>query len=107
MPRPYLGVNMVQYNVAIVGGPCLAESAEAILCSDLPVEEFSHFTVGAEFPVSLGMMRIFNAPNAHLACLVLSRDCSSAASAEGAVNRTQLITAESHNVLLICLGAMA
>jgi hypothetical protein len=52
------------------------------------------------------MMRIFNAPNAHLARPFLSRDCFSAAAEERTVNRAQLITAESHDVLLICLGAM-
>jgi hypothetical protein len=52
------------------------------------------------------MMRIFNAPNAHLARPFLSRDCFSAAAEERTVNRAQLITAESHGVLLIDLGAM-
>jgi hypothetical protein len=97
---------MVGHNVAIVGEPLLAESAEAILGCDLPVEELPHFTVGPEFPVSPGMMRIFNAPNAHLARSFLSRNRFSAAAEERTVNRAQLITAESHDVLLICLGAM-
>jgi hypothetical protein len=52
------------------------------------------------------MMRIFNAPNAHLALASFSWDCFSAAAEERTVNRAQLITAESHDVLLICLGAM-
>jgi hypothetical protein len=52
------------------------------------------------------MMRIFNAPNAHLVRPFFSRDCLSAAAEERTVNRAQLITAESHEVLLICLGAM-
>jgi hypothetical protein len=35
---------------------------------------FRIFTVGAEFPVSPGVMRIFNAPNAHLVPTLLSWD---------------------------------
>ena len=65
-------MDMVGYDVAVVGERFLAESAFAILQSNLPVEEFPHFTVGAEFPVSPGMMRIFDAPNAHLARPFLS-----------------------------------
>jgi hypothetical protein len=99
-------MDMVGHNVAIVGEPLLAKSAEAILCSDLPVEELPHFTVGLEFPVSPGMMRVFDAPNAHPALTFLSRDCLSAAAGEGVVKRAQLITAESHGVLLIGFGAM-
>ena len=97
---------MVGDDVAVVGECFLAEGAYAILGDDLPVEEFPHFAVGTEFPVSPGMMRIFNAPNAHLALASFSWDCFSAAAEERTVNRAQLITAESHDVLLVCLGAM-
>ena len=97
---------MVRHNVAVICEPLLAESAKAILRNDLPFEELPHFTVGAEFPVPSGMMRIFNAPNAHLVRPFLSRDYFSAAAEERTVNRAQLITAESHGVLLIDLGAM-
>jgi hypothetical protein len=65
------GMDMVGHNVTIVGEPFLAECAEAILCSDLPVEELSHLTVGSELPVSPGMMGIIDTPNAHLARLLL------------------------------------
>jgi len=78
---------MVGHNVTIVGEPFLAECAEAILCSDLLVEELPHLTVRAEFPVSPGMMRIFNAPDAHLARPFLSRDRFSAAAEERVVKR--------------------
>jgi len=100
------GTDVVGHNVTIVGEPLLAECAEAILCSDLPVEELPHFTVGSEFPVSPGMMRIFNAPNAHLALALFSWYCLSAAAEERSVKWTQLIAAESHDVLLSDLGAM-
>jgi hypothetical protein len=52
------------------------------------------------------MMRIFNAPNAHLARPFLSRDCFSAAAEEGVVDWAQLVPTESHDALLIGLGAV-
>jgi hypothetical protein len=98
--------DVVGDDVAVVGERFLAESAYAILQSNLPVEELPHFAVGAEFPVSPGMMRIFNAPNAHLARPFLSRDCFSAAAEEGVVDWAQLVPTESHDALLIGLGAV-
>src|ERR1035438_1323646 len=58
-PSHAAGINMVRHNVAVICEPLLAESAKAILRNDLPFEELPHFTVGAEFPVPSGMMRIF------------------------------------------------
>ena len=53
-----------------------------------------------------GMMRVFDAPNAHLALALFSWDCLSTAAGEGTVKRAQLIPVESHDVLLIGLSAM-
>ena len=50
------GVNVVGYYVAVIGERFVTEGALATLGGNLPVEEFAHFTVGAEFPVSPGMM---------------------------------------------------
>ena len=100
------GTDVVGDDVAVVGERFLAEGAYAILGDDLPVEEFPHFAVGPKFPVSPGMMRIFNAPNAHLALASFSGDCFSAAAEERVVDWAQLVPTESHDVLLIGLGAM-
>jgi hypothetical protein len=100
------GMDVVGYDVAIVGEPLLAKGAYTVLGGDLPVEELPHFAIGTKFPVSSGVMRVLNAPNAHLALAFLSRDCLSAAAGEGVVKRAQLITAESHDVLLIGLSAI-
>jgi hypothetical protein len=70
---------MVGYDVAIISEHFVTEGALATLGGNLPVEEFPHFSVRAEFPVSPGVMRVFDAPNAHLARPFLSRDCFSAA----------------------------
>ncbi len=59
------GVDVVGHDVAVIGQPLLAESAETILRGDLPVEELPHFAVRAEFPVSPGMLRILDPVNAH------------------------------------------
>ena len=97
---------MVGHHVAVIGEPLLAEGAESILLDDLPVEELPHLTVGPKFPVSPGMMRVFNAPNSHRALAFFFWDCLSAAAGERAVKWAQLIPAESHSGLLIGLGAM-
>jgi hypothetical protein len=99
-------MNVVGDDVAVVGECFLAEGAYAILGDDLPVEEFPHFAVGPKFPVSSGMMRIFNAPNAHLALALFSWYCLSAAAEEGVVDWAQLVPTESHDALLIGLGAV-
>jgi hypothetical protein len=52
------------------------------------------------------VVRVLNTPNAHLALTFFSWYCLSSAAEEGVVKRAQLITTESHEVLLICLGAM-
>jgi hypothetical protein len=100
------GMDVVGHHVAVLGEPLLAESAESILLGDLPVEELPHCAVGPKFPVSPGMMRVFNATNAHLALAFLLWDRLSAAAEERTVKRAQLIPAKSHDVLLIGLGAM-
>jgi hypothetical protein len=50
-----------------------------MLGGNLPVEQFPHFSVGTKFPVSPGVMRVFDAPNADLALASFSRDCLSTA----------------------------
>lgn len=100
------GMDVVGYDVAIIGEWFVAEGAYAILLGDLPVEELPHFAVGPKFPVSPGMMRVFNAPNSHLALAFFFWDCLSAAAGERTVKWAQLIPAESHDVLLIGFGAI-
>jgi hypothetical protein len=99
-------MDVVGHHVAVLGEPLLAESAESILRGDFPDEELPHFAVGPKLPVSPGMMRVFNATNAHLALAFLFWDRLSAAAEERTVKRAQLIPAKSHDVLLIGLGAM-
>ena len=88
---------MVGYYVATIIERFVTKCALATLDGNLRVEEFSHFAVGAEFPVSPGMMRVFDAPDSHLALASFSPDCLSAAAEERSVKWTQLIAAESHS----------
>jgi hypothetical protein len=89
-------MDMVRYDVAIISERFVTEGALATLGGNLPVEQFPHFTVGAEFPVSSWVMWVFYAPNAHLALTSFSRDCLSTAAETGAVDRAELVLVESH-----------
>jgi len=97
-------MNVIRHHVAVVGQLFIAEGAYALLGDNLPVEKFPHFAVRAEFPVSPGMMRVFDAPNAHLALALFSWDYLSAAAGERMVKRAQLIPVESHCFLQVGLG---
>jgi hypothetical protein len=90
------GMDMIGYHVAVIGEPLLAEGADTLLGDDLPIQELPHLAVRTEFPVSPGMMLIFDAPNAHLALALFSWDYLSSAAGERTVKWAQLITAESH-----------
>jgi hypothetical protein len=72
-------MDMVGYDVAIISEHFVTEGALAMLGGNLPVEQFPHFSVGTKFPVSPGVMRVFDAPNADLALASFSRDCLSTA----------------------------
>jgi hypothetical protein len=99
-------MDVVGHHVTVVRELSHTEGAFAVLSNDLPVEELPHLTIRSEFPVSSGVMWVFYAPNTHLALTFLSRDCLSFAAEEGAVDRAELIPAESHGVLLIGFGAV-
>ena len=99
-PAHAAGMDMVGYDVAIISEHFVTEGALATLGGNLPVEEFPHFPVGAEFPVSPGVMRVFDAPNAHPTLALFFWDCLSAAAGERAVQWAELIAAESHGFLL-------
>jgi hypothetical protein len=92
------GVLVIRHNVAVVREPFLAYGTVAVLRYDLPIQELSHFSVGSDFAVASGMLRIFDAPNAKLAQALFFGNCFPAAAKQGAVNWTKLIAAESHEI---------
>jgi hypothetical protein len=57
---------MVWHNVVIVGECFVTDRTDPILFNNLPVQEFPHFSGRPEFPVSPGMMEIFDASNTGL-----------------------------------------
>jgi len=92
---------MVGNDVAVIGELLFTDPANATLCNDLPVEELAHLRVRAQLPVSAGMLRIVDAPDAHLALASFLWDCLPATAGKGAVNWTELVSAESHIILLV------
>jgi hypothetical protein len=100
-PSHAAGMDVVGHHVAIISERFVTESALATLGGNFPVEQFPHFSVRAEFPVSSGMMQIFNAPNAHLALALYSWNFLSSTAETGAVDRAELVLMEPHGVLQI------
>ena len=92
---------MVGDHVAVIGELLFADAADAVLRDDFPVEQLAHLPVRAEFPVSAGVLRIVDAPDAHLVLTSSLWDCLPATAEEGAVYGTELVSAESHGILLI------
>jgi hypothetical protein len=105
-PAHAAGMDRIGHHVAVVGQLFFAEGAYALLGDNLPVEELPHLAVGAKFPVSPGMLRVLDPADAHPALALFSWDLLSSAAEVGAVDRAQLIPAESHDVLLIGFGAI-
>src|SRR5579864_1073033 len=59
-------IPVVWNHIVIVGELFVTDRAFPVLLDDLPVQQFSHFTRGPEFPISPRMMRILNASNPRL-----------------------------------------
>ena len=90
------GMDVVGNNVGVLGELLLAQSADALLGDNILVEELPHFAIGAEFPVSPGMLQVLYATDAHLAPAPFSWNGLSSAAEQRTVDRTELIPAESH-----------
>ncbi len=86
---------MVGHDVAVVGELLLANAADAVLSYNLAVQQLPHLTVGAQLAISTGVLRIVDAADTHLTLTSFSWDCLSATAGEGAVDRTELVLAES------------
>jgi hypothetical protein len=100
------GIDKVGYDVGVVGKSYFADSAFVVLGHNLLVQQLSHLRVRADLAVSSRVEGIAYSADSHLALALFSWDCFPPAAEEGAVDRTELLPAKSHDVLLICLGAM-
>ena len=95
------GTDMVGNDVTVVGELLFANTANAVLGNDLPVEQLAYLPVRAQLAVSAWMLGIVDAPNAQLTPAAFFRDCLPAAAGQGAVYGAELVSAESHEILLV------
>jgi hypothetical protein len=101
-PRPShtARADVVRYDVTVIREPFLAEGADAILSADFPVHQLSHFGVRAEFSISTRVLRIINAADSYLSHMPSFRNGFPAAASNGTMNWAQLVSSQSHNMLL-------
>jgi hypothetical protein len=90
------GVDVVGYDVVVVGELYMTQWAFPALLHDLAVEQLPHFRVGAKFPVSTRMMGILNPLHTQLPCFADFLDRFPTAAEEGAMNRAVFIAAKFH-----------
>ena len=95
------GTDVVGNDVAVVGELLFANTADAVLRDDLPVEQLAHLPVRPQLPVSARMLRIIDAADTHLELASFLWDCLPATAGDGAVDGAELFWAESHGILLV------
>jgi hypothetical protein len=98
------GIDVVGHNVAVVRELFIADGAPAFLGKNLPVKQLSHFRIRAYLPITARVMGIVDPTDSQLALASFCWDRLSAAAELGAVNRTELISAESHGFLQFGFG---
>ena len=81
------GIDVVGYDVAIVGELFLAESALAVLGGNLSVHQLPHLGIRTDLPISAWVLGIVDATDSHLAQASFLRCRLPAAASLGAVNR--------------------
>jgi hypothetical protein len=89
-------VPMVRDHIVIVRELFVADRADTSLFSDLSVEQFSHFGRRPQFPISTGMMRIFDSLHAKSNQSGFG-DPVSAAARKRSVDWANFVGAESHD----------
>lgn len=100
------GIDVIGHNVGVVGELFVAESTLAVLAHDLLVQQFSHFRVRTDLPISSWVVGIVDATDSKLALASFSRDRFPAAAELRAVNWAQLISTESHGFLQFGFGGI-
>jgi hypothetical protein len=60
------GIDVIWHDVVVVRERFLTDTAPSVLRYDLAIEQLPHLTIGTKFSKAAGMMRIVDAPNAHL-----------------------------------------
>jgi len=93
------GADVVGHYIAVVSEFLFANAADAVLSNDLPVQQLPHLPVGAQLAVSASVPGIVDAPDAQLTLMPFLWDCLPATAGEGAMDRAELTSTESHGVL--------
>jgi hypothetical protein len=89
-------INVVGYDVAIVGERHLANGALPVLLDYFSIEQFPHFRFGAKLAVSTRMVRVFDTLHSEPSDSPSLRNRLAAAAGERPMNGTVLIAAEFH-----------
>jgi len=92
-------------DVAIVGELLFANTADAVLGDDLPVEQLPHFPVRAQLSIPAGMLRIVDALHTKLAFASSRPDNLPATAESGSVNGINLVAMEFHGSALFSLSS--
>jgi hypothetical protein len=88
-------VSVVRYDVAAVGKFMVADRTLPVLLGDLSVQQLSHLGWRPEFPISPGVVRIFDALNTKLKSVFFSGLLPTAAE-QRSVKRAVFIPTEFH-----------
>jgi hypothetical protein len=89
-------IDVVGYDIAIVGEGHLANSTLSVLLNDFSIEQLPHFRSGAEFAVSSRMVRVFDTLHSELSDSSSSLNRFAATARERSMNGTILIATEFH-----------
>jgi hypothetical protein len=90
-----LGFDMVGHDLAAIGERCVANRTPPFLLDDLSIEQLAHLGWRAQFAISPGVVRIFDALNAKPKSAFLLSLFTTAA-IKRAVDRTVFIPTEFH-----------
>ncbi len=100
------GIDVVGYDVRVVGELFIADTAFASLGHNLLVQQLPHFRIRADLSIPSRVLGIVDATYSHLALALFSRNRLPAATGMRVVNWAQLISTESHGYLQFGYGAI-
>ncbi len=86
---------VIRHNVAVVREFLVTDGTFSVLLGNLAVQQRAHFCGRAEFAISSGVVRIFNAPHAGVHTFLFARLLAATAEAR-AMDWTVFVSAEFH-----------
>lgn len=91
-------IDVVRDDIVVISEFLSTDTAFAVLGPNLTIKQFAYFSLGAQFPISAGVLGILDASHAIVTCALLH--ILSAAAEPGSVDGTELITTDSHKLFL-------